>query len=510
MIKLIKKRLAKLSQRGLYLQDKELKQTNFKVGQNFKYVVDLKKKQIRILPTNEQTKNTVSKRDLIDGQKPVIDIRDKAALQVFQGADQLEVVILENEVLVRGIIKQAIQNNELFQFADFARSERDVTVSISKSELASVAGSFTFSTFTEHDSNFLSDNPKLITDLPIALKAASYFSGAGLMDFGMLTGMNEDSYAGEELLEVVYAVEKNEYAAETYRYNLGDHIECNDIRNIDKSLAGELGATITFSGTPCQGFSNANRRLHYLENPNNLLVREYIAAIKANPNCVVFVWENVPQLLTSGGSHFFQEIKQALADFEITSGVLNAKDFGDSQDRERAFLIGSKIGRINLPKKTVTRFKTVSEAFEGLNDAIPNQQDYSKSRPDTIERMNSVPIGGNWENIPANLRNSGMKKGATQSNIYKRLDPAKVACTIVNPRKCLLMPPKENRILSVRECARLFSLPDTFEFKGPLDAKQQQIANGTCVNVVKAVARQVKNAICSYNALLKRNSFSLV
>lgn len=514
MIKLIKKRIAKLSKRGLYLQDKELRQTNFKVGQHFKYVVDLMKKQIRIVPSDEQSKNIVSKRTLSDGVKPVIDIRDRNALQVFDGAEQLEVIILENEVLVRGVVKQDILSNELLQFADYAKAEHKATVAVSKAELASVAGSFTFSTLTECDTDFFSKNPQFFSDIPIALKAASFFSGAGLMDSAMLAGMNEDTLPGEEQLEVVYAVEKNNYAVETYRHNIGEHIQCDDIRNIDETLPFQLGATIHFSGTPCQGFSNANRRsakkVSYLENPNNLLVREYIAKIKANPNCAVFVWENVPQLLTKGSSVFLKEIKDELADFEITTGILNAKDFGDAQERERSFLIGSKIGRIELPKKVDMPVKTVSDAFEGLNDSIPNQLDFTKSRNDTIERMKAIPPGSNWESLPIHLRNKGMKKGVTQSNIYKRLDPEKPSCTIVNPRKCLLMPPYENRILSVRECARLFSLPDTFEFKGPLDAMQQQIANGTCVNVVKAIAKKVKNKICSYNALLKREKFALV
>lgn len=514
MIKLIKKRIAKLSKRGLYLQDKELRQTNFKIGQHFKYEVDLKKKQIRIVSTDEQTKNIVSKRMLQDGLKPVIDIRDKGALQVFNGAEQLEVIILENEVLVRGIVKEAVLSSELLQFADYARSEQKLTVAIDKAELASVAGSFTFSTTSDQDTRFFSDNPQFFSELPIALKAASFFSGAGGMDFSMLSGMNEGTNDYEEQLEIVFAVEKDEHAAETYRYNIGDHIHCEDICDIEDSLPYQLGATIHFSGTPCQGFSNANRRsdkkISFLENPNNLLVRQYIAKTKANPNCAVFIWENVPQLLTKGSAFFLQEIKRELADFEITTGVLNARDFGCPQERERAFLIGSKIGRIELPKPQTTTVKTVAEAFDGLNDSIPNQMDYSKSRNDTIERMKAIPPGCNWESLPASLRNKGMKKGVTQSNIYKRLDPDKAACTIVNVRKCLLMPPHENRVLSVRECARLFSLPDTFVFKGPLEAKQQQICNTTCVGVIKAIAKQVKDKICAYNALLKRSKFVLV
>ncbi|WP_429858960.1 DNA cytosine methyltransferase [Brevibacillus reuszeri] len=42
----------------------------------------------------------------------------------------------------------------------------------------------------------------------------------------------------------------------------------------------------------------------------------------------------------------------------------------------------------------------------------------------------------------------------------------------MNPRKSMLLHPSEDRILSVRECARLFGVPDDFRFIGNLNAKQ--------------------------------------
>jgi|GEM_PF-436219 len=496
--KWLKKRKAKLSSRGIYIQDKELKHSNFKIGHNFKYLVDLNKKQIRIVPCEEQTNNTVSKRELKDGYKPVLDIRDKKALNAFQGADYLEVLILENEILVKGIKERKIKKSSIFRLFDFKKSTNTFNVSIDKEELASVVGGHDFTVSFNQITE--TEGYKLAENLPLLMRAISLFSGCGGMDIPFI----------QNGIEVVCAVEKNSEAAETYRYNLGDHIHVTDITQFDKSIFMNCHAPIIFGGTPCQGFSNANRRLSFLENPNNLLVREFISSVKANKYAQIFVIENVPQILTAGKGQFLQEIKDELKDFHITHGVLNSMDFGDAQDRSRAFLIGSKIGPISLPKPNTEVPRTVYEAFEGLDTKVPNQEDFTFSKKGTIERMKCIPQGGNWQDLPDHLKTKSMFKGSTQSNVYKRLKWDKPSCTVVNPRKCLLTHPEEDRILSVRECARLFSIPDDFVFKGSLESKQQQIANATPVRMVSAVVQKVKEAILSFNAIIKRQSFSLV
>jgi DNA (cytosine-5)-methyltransferase 1 len=105
----LKKRKAKNSERGLYLQDIQLKETVFKPGTNYKYIVNNKNKQIVIIPTEEKG-NTVSKRAVSMGMKPVIDIRNREALSVFTGMDYLEVEIFQNRVIVSGFKEEKEKN----------------------------------------------------------------------------------------------------------------------------------------------------------------------------------------------------------------------------------------------------------------------------------------------------------------------------------------------------------------------------------------------------------------
>ncbi|MFB0831525.1 DNA cytosine methyltransferase [Brevibacillus laterosporus] len=505
---MIKERKAKNSSRGIYLQDKELKQTNFQPSSHFKYIVDPVNKKVIIVPSDNMKDNTVSKRVMSDGVKPVIDIRNREALAVFKECDYLQVQIYEEQIIVEGYqqVKESIvtkvgnkikktfgRKSKITDIRNILSVKKKVTVAVSREELKKVVGS-TFD-IPEESFDFVYQNENInegffhkikesLKNLAIPLQIASLFSGAGIMDLGF-------KQAG---FDIVFALEKDAEAVETYRYNHGDHVAHADITKFDKTSITK--APIMIGGSPCIGFSKSNRTSNFLDNPNNLLVREYIEAIRRNENCKVFVLENVPQILTAGNGQFKNEIYEQLSDFEITSGVLKAVSYGAPQDRDRAIFIGSKVGRIELPEPTFQPeyYKTVRDAFEGLNDGTPNQTDVSKAKELTIKRMSYVPQGGNVFNIPEEFRPKGK-----HSDLYKRLEWDKPSITIVNPRKATITHPEENRIISVREAARLQGVPDDFIFQGSLSAKQQQVANGVPVNLAYAVAQVIKKAIMKFN-----------
>ncbi|WP_240416538.1 DNA cytosine methyltransferase [Paenibacillus periandrae] len=508
---LLKKRNAKLSHRGIYLQDKVLQNTVFQPGSHYKYVIESKSNKIIILTSEDTTDNTVSRRQLKESVKPVIDIRDKAALSAFEGCDYLQVEIFGEHVVIQGYVAvqqasfqkvtQAVKQllgskRKVVEINDFIAVKKKAEIVLSRKSLRKAAGLLGYEQleldllFEESASISDSSNTSLqsgIANLLIPLQVASLFSGAGIMDLGVL----------EAGFDVVFALELSEGAALTYRHNIGSHIVQGDITKFDKSKIAK--APVMIGGSPCQGFSNANRNTNFLDNPNNLLVKQYIEAIKANENCKVFLLENVPRILTAGGGQFKDEIYSALSEFEISSGILSSADMGSAQLRERAIFIGSKIGKIELPKPQFRRdeYRTVRQAFEGLHDGIPNQLDVSKAKDETLERMSTVPPGGNVYSIPQDIRPKGQ-----HSDMYRRLEWEKPSITIVNPRKACILHPVEDRILSVRECARLFDVKDTFEFQGSLSSKQQQIANAVPVRLIRSVAEAIKSAIQCFNEKL--------
>ena len=472
----IKVREARVSRRGIYLQDAELKDTVFQPGESFGYIIDPKERTVVIVPEASR-RHTVSKRNYKDTTRPVLDIRSRDALLALRDTEFWRVTIERERIIIEGVNTEAqhgLKDGEVLDLVALCEARAQVTVGASRQVLEQAVGAEQLRFFE----NINPRRPALDYATRLPLLMDSMFSGAGLLDAGFVN-------AG---FTIAYAVEKDPDAVATYRANLGDHVEQADIRAVPSD---RFRSPVMCGGSPCQGMSASNRRTNYLENPNNALVLAYIEAVKSNPTCKIFVLENVPQILSIGNGAFRDEIFEALTDFTISAGVLDAADYGTPQHRRRAFFIGSKIGRIDLPQPTVTRARTVREAWMGLTDQTPNQADISEAKPITLERMAHVPPGGNVHDIPPELRPKG-----THSDMYRRLVWDEPAPTMVHPRKALLTHPLIDRVLSVREVARLQDVPDSFVFYGrSLDARQQQVANGVPIHLATAIANQVAQAI---------------
>lgn len=447
---MIKKRSMKPSKRGLYIQDKELLETVFQPSTAFTYEIDLENRVIMIKPA-KVSKNRVSKRALKTGTiKPVIDIRNSEIKELLAEADTIEITIDTDSIYVK-----IGQNSTLYE--------------LSKDSVPSF---------------YVAKKP--FEPLALTFDVLSLFSGSGLLDRGFI----------EAGFNIKLAVELNNAASKTHMLNHCGDVWTVDIRQIKKENLPN--ATVIIGGTPCQSFSNANRTDRFIDHPNNLLVLEFIDAVRANEECKIFVLENVPEILTCGNGKFLKEIEEELSDFSITSGVLNSENFRDPQARERAFIIGSKIGKVTLPIPTNKTPVTVGEALANVDNLI-NQNDFTLPKPETIEKMRFVKQGGNWLDIPKLLLGKGFGKN-THSNIYRRLQPDAPSITLPNVRKSNILHPTEHRVLSVRECARLFSLPDDFLFTGNLSEMQQQVCNGVPVKLAKSVASAVKRVIEKFNS----------
>lgn len=339
------------------------------------------------------------------------------------------------------------------------------------------------------------------------------FAGAGGMSLGA-------ELAG---IDVAYAVEKDIYAAKTYQINhnytkmLNEDI-CN-ICALPNDMTNQID--ILFGGAPCQGFSTSNRRTNNRKNPQNWLYKEFVRILNLyNPKW--FVFENVTGLLEFESGSFFQDILMEFEQYGYTCSyeVLNAADFGVPQRRSRLFIVGSSEGKkIKLKPTKICSTVSVKEAIEDLpvldNGASVDVQSYSqqpiseyakamrenmsectgnlvsKNSKVVLERYQYIEQGQNWSAIPKELMNNYKDSSQCHTGIYYRLMEEQPSVVIGNYRKSMLIHPRYNRGLSVREAARLQSFPDRYIFRGSIGYQQQQVGNAVPPLLAKHVFEQI-------------------
>ena len=113
-----------------------------------------------------------------------------------------------------------------------------------------------------------------------------------------------------------------------------------------------------------------------------------------------------------------------------------------------------------------------------------------------LERMQHIPPGGSWRDIPFDLLPAGMKKAKRSDHTKRYGRPAKtdLACTVLT--KCdvhwgAYIHPTQDRSFSVREAARLQSFPDFFAFSGSRTEQYVQVGNAVPPLLGKAVAETI-------------------
>lgn len=322
----------------------------------------------------------------------------------------------------------------------------------------------------------------------------------------------------------------------------------------EKACAAAGGVHVLIGGPPCQGFSSANRNSWDSANPHNEMVDVFLNYVEAlAPR--VFLMENVQGIVwtpreSEGIATAAQSFLKRAAGlgYLVFPKVLDAVWYGVPQHRNRFFSIGilaeagyalddfGAWGPFPTPTHgpgTPSRWVTVADAIgdlpqigNGYNQEVapydaPDADrlrrnpflafvrrgapsgiiwDHTTSRHAeyVIERFHQIGQGDNWSSVRDMFTNYADVE-RTHSNIYRRLDETTPSITIGHYRKSMLIHPRRDRGLSLREACRLQSFPDWFRFIGRIGAdddvgtgglthKQQQLANAVCPLVTKAIA----------------------
>ena len=285
--------------------------------------------------------------------------------------------------------------------------------------------------------------------------------------------------------EIIDAVEIDKYAIKSFNAIHGTNFEPQDICNWDKDIKVDL---ITH-GSPCQDFSLAGKQAGGDKDSGtrSSLMYETIRIVeKLKPKYVI--WENVKNLLSKKHRHNFDAYLETMEQLGYTNyyQVLNAKDYGIPQNRERVFTV-SILGdcKYKFPPKQELKLKLK----DMLEDEVDEKYYLSEKAVDRITRHNNKIIKQETAPIVSNTIHAGYYKGGGRDQQYWKEDLPKILDD--RDKGCGI----KIRRLTPRECYHLMGFDDKdFEKAAEVNSNTQlykQAGNSIVVNVLEVVLKNL-------------------
>lgn len=344
-----------------------------------------------------------------------------------------------------------------------------------------------------------------------SIPCVSFFSGCGGLDIGF-------EYAG---FKSIISIEKNPLFCKTLKKNsvsdtiLGLPGSIGDAKNreaIVEQLQGILGRNsagfdgVFHGGPPCQSFSiaanqrfskkGANfKRIGFSHNDYGTLLFDYIYYIKTFLP-VAFLIENVAGLLTVDNG---DQVSDAVSElrtigYSVAQPVIaNAADYGAPQNRMRVFIIGHRKSK----KEFV--FPVPAQAKVPCGPVFKKQLSKSNSHVTRKHKARSI------------LRYMELDFGQRDHlGRVDRLDPRLPSKTVIaggnNGGGRSHLHPFIPRTLSVRECARLQTFPDNYEFVGTASRQFTQVGNAVPPLFAFHIARSIYDQLFVRSGIPQRSS----
>ncbi len=369
--------------------------------------------------------------------------------------------------------------------------------------------------------------------------AVDLFSGAG----GLSLGFEQAGF------DIVAAVEYDPVHAATHKFNF-PHCEvlCVDVVNLspaDVLTAAQCGfrtlnphhewpgqVDAIIGGPPCQGFSAGGKRESGDER-NDLLLQFVRLVEELRPRTICL--ENVAGLLESkfnglreGG---FRRLRRAGYELSGTDGSVNSRNFGIPQSRRRVIVLGALGERAPLHPQPLTTATSVRDALDGLpsperypalltaDEVVLSREDAErlasttsvyarrlagldptvndKSWPRLWSRAHLTGSRRTIHTLSTLQRFSATERGALEpkSRLYRlSLDgPSRTLRAGTGPERGSHTSPRpihptEQRVITVREAARLHGYPDWFRFHTTNWHGHRQVGNSVPPPLARAAA----------------------
>lgn len=341
------------------------------------------------------------------------------------------------------------------------------------------------------------------------LNIISLFSGCGGLDLGF---QKAD-------FNIIWANDNAKSIWKTYKENHPLTVFCP--KSIQKIRSNDIPDNIVgiIGGPPCQSWSNAGKGKG-LSDRRGRLFFEFVRIIN-DKNPLFFVAENVEGMLAKRHSKGLEVVKEILSNagmgYTLSTELMNAANYGVPQNRKRIFFVGYRrdLGIAFVKPDSNSPTRTVRDAISDLvESALPGISGNKSNGPNCTISNHEYWTGGfsyifmsrnrvlDWDEPSFTIQASGR-----QVSIHPQAPPMEKV------KKDVMRFESGNehlyRRLSVRECARIQTFPDSYIFHyDSLNAGYKMIGNAVPVNLAKAVALKVKADVIQALSL-RRNQNTL-
>ncbi|MDQ0176454.1 DNA cytosine methyltransferase [Bacillus chungangensis] len=359
------------------------------------------------------------------------------------------------------------------------------------------------------------------------MNAISFFTGAGGLDLGIQSAGFDIKLALE--IEPIYC----ETLVMNNHHNVrqGNIMDYNGERVREEAglLPGEE-IDLVVGGSPCQSFSTAGKRQAFTDPRGQAMLHYADLVNELQPK--FFLLENVKGFLSAALRHrpinqrgqdfpplepdempgsALQYLLNRIGNYNVTTNIVNAANYGVPQKRERVFIIGVR-NDLNInyafPMQThnengtdgLLRWRTFRQVFENLNNDNHTYVNYSAER---LHYMRMIPRGGgNWRDLPTEIVRQAMggayNSGGGKVGFYRRIQlnsPAPTLLTSPAQKSTNLGHPLEDRPLSIEEYLAIQEFPEGYQVCGTLSQKYTQIGNAVPVRLATVIGQSIANSI---------------
>ena len=387
-----------------------------------------------------------------------------------------------------------------------------------------------------------------------SLTSIDLFAGAGGLSCGLEMAGFTPLFASD--IHPIYCdtYQYNHPNTYVYRKDIRD-LPAEEIAQITDLAEGELD--LLSGGPPCQGFS-INAPIRTMKDQRNHLFLEFTRiASFLMPKFILI--ENVPGIVSMGKGEVVAAILHELRamGYKVEYRILYAAHYGVPQIRFRTIFLATREDIvIEFPQPThnaksrpnftggreltiqilplfgidLKPHTTVWDALSDLPLIEPGEFDQEVeyiSEPQNefqnlmrmrhqsltifnhhagklseinLRRLTYIPQGGSWRDIPYELLPAGMKRARRSDHTkrYGRLDPNGLCSTVLtkcDPHWGSFFHPFQDRVLSVREAARMQSFPDHYVFTGKFIHQYEQVGNAVPPLMAKAIGRIIAHGL---------------